>query len=74
MTEKHNNLGYFIMTIGGKRGSGSHLADVELTSLDPELFPVPDCLSSLNSLPSTIQGHSGALDYDRKSVFNIKTD
>ena len=59
------------MTFGGFNGDMGPYLDVELTSLDPELFPVPDCLTSLNSLPSTIQGHSGALDYDRKSVFTI---
>ena len=56
------------MSIGG--WNGSRISDVELTSLDPELFPVPDCLTNLNSIFSAgVSGHFGALDYSRKSVF-----
>ena len=58
-------LGYYIMTIGGSSG-GLGLDDVELTSPDPELFPVPECLKNLNPLPTLIQGHAGALDYSRE--------
>ena len=57
------------MTIGGSDGfpaDGSSLDDVELTSLDPELFPVPECLENLNSLPVSVYGHAGALDYSRE--------
>ena len=44
------------------------ISDVELTSLDPEQFPVPDCLTNLNSISPAASGHFGALDYSRKSV------
>ena len=57
-------VGYFIMSIGGYKGY--QLDDVELTSLDPELFPVPDCLTNLNPLPYPRYGMFGALDYFRK--------
>ena len=52
------------MSIGGYKGY--QLDDVELTSLDPELFPVPDCLTNLNPLPYPRYGMFGALDYFRK--------
>ena len=60
----------YIMTIGGYNeydGDGE-LDDVELTSLHPELFPVPDCLENLNSLPVEVHVHAGALDYSRESL------
>ena len=60
----------YIMTIGGFVGGGggteSYLDDVELTSLDPEMFPVPECLENLNSLPVKVDSHAGALDYSRE--------
>ena len=52
------------MTIGGY--GENYLDDVELTSPDPELFPVPECLENLNSLPVQIVSHAGALDYSRE--------
>ena len=55
------------MTIGGYV-DGSSLDDVELASLDPEMFPVPECLENLNSLPMCVRAMAGALDYSRKSV------
>ena len=63
------------MTIGGlirfsrpNTSDGSYyLDDIELTSLDPELFPVPECLENLNSMPVRVSGHAGALDYSRES-------
>ena len=58
------------MSIGGINKLGS-VDDVELTSLDPELFPVPDCLTNLNSISPAVSGHFGALDYSRKSVFKF---
>ena len=52
------------MTIGGL--GVRYLDDVELTSLDLEMFPVPECLENLNSIPAKIRGHVGALDYSRE--------
>ena len=52
------------MTIGGHQKD--YIDDVELTSTDPELFPVPECLENLNSLPVPVAGHAGALDYSRE--------
>ena len=57
--------GYFIMTFGGTNYYG-FLDDVELTSPDPELFPVPECLTSLNSMPAIISGQAAGLDYSGK--------
>ena len=54
----------YIMSIAGT--AYTDLDDVELTSLDPELFPVPECLENLNPLPFEVWGHAGALDYSRK--------
>ena len=54
------------MTIGGYDGSLGTGEDIELTSIDPELFPVPECLENLNSLPVGVYGHAGALDYSRE--------
>ena len=54
------------MTIGGYASNNNILDDVELTSLDTELFPVPECLENLNSLPLGVYNHAGALDYSRK--------
>ena len=67
--QKIKLTGYFIMSIGG--WNGDRISDVELTSLDPELFPVPDCLTNLNSISPAVSGHFGALDYSRKSVFKF---
>ena len=53
------------MTIGGY-GDLDYLDDVELTSLDTELFPLPECLESLNSFQVKVYSHAGALDYSRK--------
>ena len=64
-------VGYFIMSIGGLEDAGFS-PNVEITALDPELYPVPDCLTNLNSLPLPTSGHFGALDYSRKSVLNDK--
>ena len=52
------------MTTGGY--NGSFINDVELTSLDPDLFPVPDCLENLTSLPVKAFSHAGAVDYSRE--------
>ena len=57
------------MVIGGL--NGSYLDDVELVSIDPELHPVPDCLSQLNPLPALTGASAGALDYSRKSVVRL---
>ena len=51
---------YYIMTIGG---DGGNFLDVELTSPDPELYPVPECLQAVSSLPVALKDHAGALDY-----------
>ena len=59
-------VGYFIMSIGGY--DGESLDDVEITSLDPEKYPVPECLKNLNTLPYPTSGPFGALDYSGKSV------
>ena len=56
----------YIMSIGGYRDNFQYDLDVELTSLDPELFPVPECLENLNPFPVEIYGHAGALDYSRE--------
>ena len=55
----------YIMTIGGV-GNEALLDDVELTSPYPELFPIPECLENLNSLPFWVRDHAGALDYSRE--------
>ena len=68
----HNHLfsflGYFVMAIGGYYydGGSVYLDDVELVSLDPDLHPVPDCLTQLNPLPTPVDLVAGALDYSRK--------
>ena len=54
------------MSIGGYRDNFQYDLDVELTSLDPELFPVPECLESLKSLPVYVYEHAGAQDYSRE--------
>ena len=54
------------MSIGGY--DGESLDDVEITSLDPEKYPVPECLRNLNTLPYPTSGPFGALDYSGKSV------
>ena len=57
------------MTIGGYNefdGIVDLLDDVEITSLHPELFPVPECLENLNAFPIEIHLHAGALDYSRE--------
>ena len=59
--------GYFIMTFGGVNFY-DYLDSVELTSPDPEQFPVPDCLDSLNLLPAPTSSMVGGLDYSGKSV------
>ena len=60
----------YIMSIGGSRkfffGDPERTADVELTSLDPDKFPVPECLENLNPFPVEIYAHAGALDYSRE--------
>ena len=48
------------MTIGGSNASETYIGDVELTSLDPTSFPVPDCLTNLSGL--AITRAAGALD------------
>ena len=55
----------YIMTVGGYEDNGN-LDDVELTSLDQELFSLPDCLTKINSLPVGFTGPTGSLDYSRK--------
>lgn len=55
------------MTIGGTGSGGAgYLDDVELTSLDPDSSPVPDCLSSLSPLPMKLAGSAGALEHSSK--------
>ena len=58
-------LGYFFMVICGYGdGAGD---DVELVPIDPDLYPVPECLSQLNPSPAPLVAMAGALDYSRKS-------
>lgn len=63
--------GYYLMVIGGfgrfVSGPDHYLDEVELVSIDPELQPLPDCLSQLNTLPEAHGGAAGSLDYSRKS-------
>ena len=54
------------MTIGGTTWLVGTLENVELTSIEPELYPVPECLQNISSLPVALQDHSGALDYSRE--------
>ena len=62
-------LGYYIMTIGGTGSGGAgYLDDVELTTLDPDSSPVPECLSNLSPLPIKLANTAGALAYPGKSV------
>ena len=60
-----SSLGQFLMVIGGYEDT-SNLDDVELVSINPVLNPVPECLSQLNSLPLSLTGAAGAVDYSRK--------
>ena len=58
-------LGYFFMVICGYGdGAGDN---VELVPIDPDLYPVPECLSQLNPSPAPLVAMAGALDYSRKS-------
>ena len=60
-------LGYYIMTIGGTGPSGTgYLDDVELTSLEPDSSPIPECLSDLNPFPIELALSAGALEYSSK--------
>ena len=52
------------MTIGGSNASETYIDDVELTSVDPMSFPVPECLTKLSGLAVTRA--AGALDYSGK--------
>ena len=73
MDDEWNNYppGYYLMVMGGYgrylAGPDHYLDEVELVSIDPVLYPVPDCLSQLNPLPEPHGGAAGALDYSRKS-------
>ena len=64
------------MVIGGSSyaGPGLGLDDVELLSLDPILDPVPDCLTQLRPLPSSIRAAAGALDQSSKYFNNSSGD
>ena len=62
MSYKNLLVGY-LMVIGGYSYSRGSLDDVELLSLDPTTYPVPDCLAQLNPLPVPIRGAGGAIDY-----------
>ena len=59
------------MIIGGSSYdvAGLGLDDVELLSLDPILDPVPDCITQLRPLPSSIRAAAGALDKSSKNMF-----
>ena len=46
-----------------------YLDDVELISLDPITNPVPDCLTKLNKLPTSLSDLAGALDYSGSLKF-----
>ena len=61
--ELQKSLEHFLMVIGGYSYSRRSLDDVELLSLDPTAYPVPDCLTQLNPLPVPIRAAGGALDY-----------
>ena len=58
-------LGYFFMVICGNGPFAG--VDVELVPIDPDLYPVPECLSQLNPSPAPLKAMAGALDYSRKS-------
>ena len=60
-------LGYFFMVICGQGPGGGAEDDVELVPVDPDLYPVPECLSQLNPSPAPLVAMAGALDYSRKS-------
>ena len=61
-------LGYFFMVIGGYTSpTTTFLDDVELVPIDPDLYPVPECLSQLNPFPVPRAAMAGALDNSRKS-------
>ena len=60
-------LGYFFMVIGGYGDGKLMMDDVELVPIDPDLYPVPECLSQLNPSPAPLVAMAGALDYSRKS-------
>ena len=58
--------GYFIMAIGGFNGGEGDLDNVELVSLDPTSQPVPDCLTQLGPVTTSVRNAAGALDLNRE--------
>ena len=57
------------MVIGGEKENLSQVESVELVSTDPNLYPVPDCLTELSVPEDTPWGRVGAaggLNYGRK--------
>ena len=50
----------FLLVIGGY--DGTTLAEVELVTSDPDNYPVPPCLDSLQDFPVELYGASGAVD------------
>ena len=53
------------MTVGGSDAFDTYINDVELSSLDPQSSPVPDCLQNLSGLPVT-RVAGAAVDYTRR--------
>ena len=64
------------MVIGGEKENLSQVESVELVSTDPNLYPVPDCLTELSVPEDTPWGRvgaAGALNYGGKSInFSIR--
>ena len=66
-----SSSGYFIMVIGGEKENLSQVESVELVSTNPNVYPVPDCLTELSVPEDTPWGRVGAaggLNYERKLV------
>ena len=64
-----SSSGYFIMVIGGEKENLSQVESVELVSTNPNVYPVPDCLTELSVPEDTPWGRVGAaggLNYGRK--------
>ena len=59
------------MVIGGEKENLSQLESVELVSTNPNVYPVPDCLTELSVPEDTPWGRVGAaggLNYGRRSM------
>ena len=54
------------MVIGGEKENLSQVESVELVSTNPNVYPVPDCLTELSVPEFPCVGAAGGLNYERK--------